>query len=356
MIDLPLRVVGEDATTVTLGWDALAGVNAGYRYRFDDITKKPHTWDPGNRQVRVAKEHLEQGEHVYVEALGVVASGTYPATPVGLLPLYGGATGYEILTLGDAAMQNEVNLWKQAGARYLRTDSTTGNQAVFDKLVAMCQAAGLGVMPVLHGTTGPITDTSFSKAQASKWKGNPTIVGVELCNEPDLNGWTPNQYGKFSSEAAAAIRNTDPSRIVVAGALWTGGGGAQAYVPAMIAHGTFVSAKVLSMHLYDPPLSRGSWSNWDRAVPWIGGFYNGNTARELLDDDGLQYVQIISTESGGPRAKYGEQGQADIVRDALAQATAGKVASVCIYNMNHEVEGFDIAGHKAFSAYQAAVA
>lgn len=287
------------------------------------------------------------------DEVGVYAGAPPPPPPSGI-PWAGGATGYEILNQSFAAMQAEVSLWKGCHARYLRTDSTTGNQGAFDQLLGIVKTAGLQMMPVEHGTTGPTTDTSFVKAQATKFKGNPTICAVELGNEPDLNHWTPDQYGLWSFNASKAIHDIDPARVIVVGALWTGQGGAQAFVPAMIAHGVFQYAKVLSMHLYDPPNSRGTWSNWDRALPWQGGTYNGHTARELLDQAGHSDVQIISTESGGPRSKYGETGQASIVHDALGYAKTGKIASCCIYNMKTEVGDFFIDGHAAYGAYQQA--
>lgn len=68
-----LRQISEDATTVTLGWDAVPG-SAGYRFKLEDIVKVPHTWDATRTTVRVAKSNLP----VTVEALSVVDSGTWP--------------------------------------------------------------------------------------------------------------------------------------------------------------------------------------------------------------------------------------------------------------------------------------
>lgn len=354
MPDLPLTKLAETATTITLGWTPIG--DRGYRFTREKANGKfSSTWDSTVKQATFSKDSA----WYKVEALGLAASGQYPSVtpppPVGI-PWVGGATGYEVLNQSFAGMQAEVSLWKGCHARYLRTDSTTGNQGAFDQLLGIVKTAGLQMMPVLHGTTGPITDTSFSKAQATKFKGNPGVCAFELCNEPDLNRWTPAQYASFARAAAQAIKAIDSARIVVVGALWTANGGAQAYVPAMITAGVFDYAKVLSMHLYDPPNIRGSWSNWDRAVPWTGGFYNGHTARELLDQAGHKDVAIISTESGGPRSKYGETGQANIVHDALGYAKSGKIASCCIYNMKPEVGDFFIDGHAAYGAYQAAAA
>ncbi len=279
-----------------------------------------------------------------------------PPVPVVGIPTIGGAPGYEIINLSDAGMQAEVALWKAAHGKYLRVDSTTGNQPQFQRLRNIVAAAGMKLMTVNHGTTGPLTDTSFDGAQATKWKDDPTICGMEICNEPDLNGWSYQQYANFSKAAAQRIKGIAPKMIVCVGAFFTGNGGVQAYLPVMIQTGVFQFADVLSMHLYDPPLATGSWSNWDRAYPKPGGFYNGRTARELLDKAGLQRIPIISTESGGPRDKYGETGQANIVRDALGQAKAGKIGSCCVYNMKPEVRDFFIDGHAAYGAYQAAAA
>lgn len=326
-----------------------AGVAITRTFDPDHVTNLGHvaTWSGS-----VAPLTVNAGAHEPVQYPAVVDPPPPPPPPPGIIPLYGGATGYEIINQSLAGMQAEVSLWKGCKAKYLRTDSTTGNQSAFDRLVGVLSAANLQMMPVLHGTTGPITDTSFAKAQAQKWKGHSEIVAFELCNEPDLNHWTPAQYAAFVKGAAQVIKAADPSRLVVAGALWTGNGGAQAYVPELVKIPKGL-VDVISMHLYDPPLLHGNWSNWDRAIPRPGGYYNGNTAREILDKAGWTTVPIISTESGGPRPKYSEQAQADIVRDALTMAKSGQIASCCIYNMKPEVSGFDIDGHAAYGAYQA---
>lgn len=49
--NIALKVVGEDANTLTLGWDTPS--TAGYR--FDSPVRRSHTWDTSRRTVRFAK-------------------------------------------------------------------------------------------------------------------------------------------------------------------------------------------------------------------------------------------------------------------------------------------------------------
>ena len=79
-----LRLVSETATTITLGWDPVAGA-VGYRFTAEKQAKPSHTWDPSRSTVKFAK-----GSSWYkVEALEAPQSGSYPppvvATP---LPTY----------------------------------------------------------------------------------------------------------------------------------------------------------------------------------------------------------------------------------------------------------------------------
>lgn len=70
---ISLRVVAETASTITFGWDPVAGAT-GFRYTAEKQAKPSHTWDGSVTQVKFAK-----GSAWYkVEALGVQDQGSYP--------------------------------------------------------------------------------------------------------------------------------------------------------------------------------------------------------------------------------------------------------------------------------------
>lgn len=90
---IALRKVAEDADSITLEWDAVAGAT-GYRFSSNLTSKRSHTWDGARTRVKFAKG----GEWYKVEALGVSDSGQFPAVapppppppppPVGAIPAY----------------------------------------------------------------------------------------------------------------------------------------------------------------------------------------------------------------------------------------------------------------------------
>ena len=71
---LEIRKVAEDATTITLGWDPVAG-SAGYKFtREKGLPKASHTWDDARAQARFAKDSA----WYKVEVLLPGEVGTYP--------------------------------------------------------------------------------------------------------------------------------------------------------------------------------------------------------------------------------------------------------------------------------------
>lgn len=77
--DLELRVVAQTNTTITLGWTPPPEI-IGYRFsregyvKPDGTPRYSHTFNPDTSQVKFAKD----ADWYHVEALAVVAQGTYP--------------------------------------------------------------------------------------------------------------------------------------------------------------------------------------------------------------------------------------------------------------------------------------
>ena len=266
-----------------------------------------------------------------------------------VLPRIGVSVGYKIMNRTAADRQFELDKIKKmfnGKQGYVRIDDTTGNQTQLAAVVTDILNRGMTPLVALHGTTGPRTVDTFGRDQAIKWNGKITFF--EIANEPDLNGWTPDGYADFVKGTAASIKSGNPNAVVIAGALFNGG--SSGYTTQDFCRSLAVRAKgsfeFLSMHLYDDPTSRGTWSMWDRAFPSILGAtstYKGNTCREILNSNALTGVPIISTESGGPVYKYSDAGQSTIVGHDFDALKSGLLPSMAVYTMkNDDVQGFGL--------------
>lgn len=72
-MDLPLHVISQTASTITLGWTPPAGAS-GYRFTSSASAKVSVTWDPSRNSVKFSK-----ADWYKVEALQVGAAGVYPS-------------------------------------------------------------------------------------------------------------------------------------------------------------------------------------------------------------------------------------------------------------------------------------
>jgi hypothetical protein len=262
-----------------------------------------------------------------------------PAPALGSIPRFGIATGYKILTRNAADQKFELDQIQQVGAKLVRFDSTTANQAQVDTVVNGVLARGLEPILILFGTTGPINPTTaaaFAASQATKWKGRVHLY--EFTNEPDLHGWTGTTYTKALIPVYNAIKAADPKAIVIAGALWTGAGGPTKFVTDMYNAGAKNHFDILSLHLYDDPYATGTWNIWNMT------FHTTPSVRSIMDAHGDQNIPIGATEAGGPTNKYGETGQATIINhDFDALQNDPRLAFICIYSMmDDEVPGFGL--------------
>lgn len=72
--DPVLRLVSQDATTVTLGWDPVSGAE-GFRFSSSGSSRRSHTWDGARTSVRFAK-----ADSYMVERIDTSVTGVYPGT------------------------------------------------------------------------------------------------------------------------------------------------------------------------------------------------------------------------------------------------------------------------------------
>lgn len=291
--------------------------------------------------------------------------GTY--TPVGaadpprVIPPCGVSNGFKILIRNTTDRNYEIGRCKDVGAQVLRIVADPDWSTELNSLVPLIAAQGLKMLLVLYGTTAPISPDTWPTTQANLWASTPEVIGFEIANEPDINGWTVNDYADFVADAYDQINAAQPGRYsVVAGALWKGNRTSApgpdettSLDPQHFAIGlatrAFGKFDYFSLHLYDNPLARQPWNIWDWGLFWNGSGYcdngaHGGNCRQILDSYGLWNIPIITTETGGrilPDGSYTEQQVADFVTSAFAQVASGHVASVFVHGMMDD----DVAGY-----------
>ncbi len=270
-----------------------------------------------------------------------------PTTIPSDVPKYGFSLGGKSLFRSATDRAFELDQIKAAANGHpavVRIDSTPGNQPYLDQWVADALARNLEPLLILFGTSGPVSSdaaASFASAQGAKWKGKVRLF--EFANEPDLQGWTPEQYTADLKAAYGALKSANPDAILIAGALWkwdagptaNAAGGAREWVTRMYAAGAKGHFDALSLHLYDDPDDHGTWNLWDQT------FTMSPSVRSIMDSNGDKSIPIMSTESGGPATKYGETGQASIVDHDFNHLYSGQLRMLLVYTMlNDDVSGF----------------
>lgn len=255
---------------------------------------------------------------------------------------YGISPGFDILTANATRRQLNLDRSVQAGANFVRFDCDPSWVTQCDAVVNDALARGLDVILTIYDTTGPTSAGTFGTDMATRYLGK--VSNFEIANEPDLNGWTPNDYADFVAVVSDQIRAVQPDANIIAGALWKGDGLGTSNDPKAftVALCTRAAGKfnLLSMHLYDDPNVRADWNIWDWALEWGGSGYcdngtHGGTVRRALNNNGHFEVPIISTEGGGPlwddvghtSAAYTTTEQANIVAHGIAQVEAGRLAA-----------------------------
>jgi hypothetical protein len=207
-----------------------------------------------------------------------------------------------ILGKNDSDRHFELQQIKDIGAQYIRVDLpyySDGSTVDFDRVANdAIDNYGLEVMPILFGTTGPVsasTAQAFAQAQAARWAGK--IWMFELMNEPNTNGWTGTQYGQAVMAAYKGLKAGNPNAVLIVGALGNNGTTDMVkFVQDMYA--TFGGKRYMdyfSMHLYDDPDLVGPGSERNE---WYWGFYSNPCVRSIMDANGDADIPIISTETG----------------------------------------------------------
>jgi len=323
MTDLPLTKVAEDAATITLRWNPVAGV--GYRFTREKAGGKySHTWDASRSTARFSRDSAWYS----VQALGGTASGVYPppSPPVAAIPKYGISTG--------ASPTNAVlDHCKEIGAEYVRFDYSHDQTGI--ARVNRVHRNGQHVLLILRDNAA---------ATAAYWRDKLPLRWYEIMNEPDLNGWSAAAYAPVAKRWCDELRQADPDCLISLPGHFKGRDAASSateYARQVCA--TDADFDVWSVHFADDDTWNNPSSGWHLMFPH-GDRARGDTIREILDASGRSGVPIMSSES---HAFYreGPSGQAAKVTRFLGYtetpptAHGQPLASVAIYRVDYNESG-----------------
>lgn len=96
----------------------------------------------------------------------------------------------------------------------LRTDWWPGSTD-FDKVRAAAEAHGITVLPILNYDPGNRPTVAAYAAQAAQL-ANLGVTHINLLNEPNLGGWTPQDAAAYTRAAYDAVKAAKPACVVVA--------------------------------------------------------------------------------------------------------------------------------------------
>ena len=187
-----------------------------------------------------------------------------------------------------------------------------------DHVMERANAAGLNVILDMHNYDEVMRDPEGQRARyvalwrqvATRFAGAPPTVWFELLNEP-YDKLDNHNLGALYAPALAAIRQTNPKRIVIVGPQWNN-------LDKMLAFAMPDDPHVVpSFHYYDPFLFTHQGAAWADPTPPIGRPFGSAEDKAELDR-GLDKVRAYIARTG--RVPFvGEYGVQDDPRVPLAQ-------------------------------------
>jgi hypothetical protein len=251
------------------------------------------------------------------------------------LPLQGVSTSWKILERPAADQDLELDRVRDLASGHpiwVRIDWRPGDRR-WDTVAAKARARGLAVIGLLNYSSAerPAVD-DFARQAARLAKLTPFL---NLLNEPDMSGWTPQDAAAYTSAAYRAAKAANPDVVVIGPSL--------AKTPSQHPIDSLAYAKEMmdagarwdsfDLHLYgDATDGDREWSLWS----WVPDF------RQELDAHGMSRVPIITTEGGAQvdGASYSSAAGADAQQKAIASGMAardaGTIASYGVYTVMND--------------------
>lgn len=243
----------------------------------------------------------------------------------------------------QSVLDGVKQMWAVAGKKMpLRQDlyAMSGYAAPFDNALAN----GVPTLGTMFGTMKPGTNDQIGNPPnwpprgSAAWAGK--VAGVykgklplwEVMNEPDGQGWQPVPYAQLACSAAEAIRAADPAVKISTGGIYKSTPGisvpefTRAIVAEMEARGKMDLFDYFAVHPYDPLNWNDPRSQWHMTFPY-GDRAKGDTMREILDDNGLAHIPIISTEYGNASQNSGDAAQAADLQSKFDMIKPGFLAA-----------------------------
>jgi polysaccharide biosynthesis protein PslG len=273
-----------------------------------------------------------------------------PFTP----DFFGMAVGADLTTLKEAQFDNEMNLMKKIGVRWVRAlipwsmvehnNADEENWVLVDRLVNMVEAENMKLLGIIEippqWAQRNITPTNCAEqppfdlpayaafaAKVAARYGSARMAALELENAPNLPGiWdgaNPCAYTRLMQAAYPAIKAVDPNIIVLTAGLGSQSNNdtAQAgdiYLKNLYANGAAGSFDVLSWHPYSYPCFPSASCPIER--PW----YRIDKVRQEMVAHGDGAKQIWATEFGAPTGGVDGDGHQDENNQAAMMVDAMK--------------------------------
>lgn len=298
--------------------------------------------------LEVSLEHLQSAKDLVQKTIDDLTPSSWPRK--------GGCSGFPILVNSSSEQDREISLWKEVGAEYLRLDCTTLHQAQLDVVVRKILALGIEPYLCLHGSTGVRTPSNiydFAKLMSKKFAGMCRFYSN--CNEPDLKGWTPQQYGETCPAFYDGIKENDPNAIVIIGELFkwkttfnpNDPNNTAAFVRGMYPYckGKF---EALSIHGYDP-----LWWNDPRSI-WHQTYRVPGNVLTTMTANGDGNKKILCGEMGHQlQPEENSQVQANNLAGQLVETDArGQVMNTLYKMIGSTHTGYNVFGRPAFQIFK----
>jgi hypothetical protein len=301
------------------------------------------------------------------------------------LPLQVGmAYGNTLIEMSDRTLTQTLDDAARIGVSTIRTDLDWANIQPtsprtyewerFDRIVDGARERGLELLPVLAYTPAwaradgcdshmcpPADDERFAEfaaAAATRYAGD-AVIAWEIWNEPNDSGfWSPaadpEEYAALLERASSAIRQVDPSALIILGGLASldsegGNLSPSDFLSRVCQQGGHTSLSAVAYHPYTyPHLASVSRDSAD-VSPWNLIDRGPESVRGTLERCGAPDMPIWLTEYGAPTGGPGEASdgtpgvstervthvteaqQARIARDVLRTVAEDRTVQVLVW-------------------------